>query len=155
MLAGNIKNLDNFRPYLEERLKKALDYIAATDFSKVADGEYEIEGRVIFARVNTYFTEPKSVRRPEKHNKYIDVQFVARGSETVWFTALDAKCTEIENNSETGDVIFYVDPGERGKVGLKAGDFAVFFPWELHRPNCIAEEAPVEVKKVVVKVLAY
>lgn len=155
MLAGNIKRLENFKPYLAESLREALDYIAATDFSKVADGEYEIRGREIFARVNTYFTEPKGQRRPEKHDKYIDVQYVARGSEIVWFTALDEKCVEVENNAEAGDVIFYADPGEKGAVKLEEGDFAVFFPWELHRPNCIAGDAPAKVRKVVVKVLAY
>ena len=38
------------------------------------NGEVEIEGRTIYAGINTYTTEPKADRRPEKHNKYIDVQ---------------------------------------------------------------------------------
>ena len=100
------------------------------------NGEYEIDGRNVFARVNTYDTEPKAERRPEKHNDYIDVQFVARGEEAIWYTPLTDACVETENKAEKEDVIFYADPQEKNCAVLNSGDFAIFFPWELHRPNC-------------------
>lgn len=59
MLQGNKKDIEKLLPYVSERLQKALAYVAATDFSKVENGEYEIDGRNVFARVNTYDTEPK------------------------------------------------------------------------------------------------
>lgn len=65
MLQGNKKDIEKLLPYVSERLQKALAYVAATDFSKVENGEYEIDGRNVFARVNTYDTEPKAERRPE------------------------------------------------------------------------------------------
>jgi len=37
-------------------------------------------------------------------------------------------------------------------VIVKPGEFAVFFPWEVHRPNCQAGDKPSQVKKVVLKV---
>lgn len=153
MLQGNKQDIEKLLPYVGEGLQKALRYIAATDFSMLANGEYEIDGRKVFARVNTYTTEPKAERRPEKHNKYIDVQFVARGEESIWYTPLRPECVEIENKAEKDDVIFYADPGELNQAQLRAGDLAIFFPWELHRPNCTAE-GPSDVQKVVVKVLA-
>jgi biofilm protein TabA len=154
MLQGNKNDIERLLPYVSERLQKALAYIAATDFSKVANGEYEIDGRNVFARVNTYDTEPKSARRPEKHNDYIDVQFVAAGEETIWYTPLTAACVETENKAAKEDVIFYADPHEANYAVLAAGDFAIFFPWELHRPNCTAGEAAAHVQKIVVKVKA-
>ena len=63
MLQGNKKDIEKLLPYVSERLQKALAYVAATDFSKVENGEYEIDGRNVFARVNTYDTEPKAERR--------------------------------------------------------------------------------------------
>ena len=154
MLQGNKNDIEKTLPYVSERLQKALTYIAATDFSTVANGEYEIDGRNVFARVNTYDTEPKAERRPEKHNDYIDVQFVASGKETIWYTPLTAECVETENKAEKEDVIFYADPQEANCVTLHAGDFAIFFPWELHRPNCNAGENAAHVQKIVVKVKA-
>lgn len=154
MLQGNKNDIAKLLPYVSERLQKALAYIAATDFSKLANGEYEIDGRNVFARVNTYDTEPKAERRPEKHNEYIDVQFVADGKETIWYTPLTAECVETENKAEKEDVIFYAEPQEVNCTTLNAGDFAIFFPWELHRPNCNAGENALHVQKIVVKVKA-
>ena len=112
----------------------------------------------MFARVNTYNTEPKAERRAEKHNQYIDVQYVAQGSETIWFTPLTPACIETENKADENDVIFYADPKEKNCVVLNTGDFAIFFPWELHRPNCAhgccGEGAIQHVQKIVVKVEA-
>lgn len=45
MLQGNKKDIEKLLPYVSERLQKALAYVAATDFSKVENGEYEIDGR--------------------------------------------------------------------------------------------------------------
>ena len=154
MINGNKNNISALAPYLSQRLQKALAYIAATDFSKVENGEYEIDGRNVFARVNTYATEPKEARRPEKHNDYIDVQFVARGSEAIWYAPLCDKPVVIENKAATDDVIFYADAHEANCVNLSAGDFAVFFPWELHRPNCSPADGAGNVQKIVVKVRA-
>lgn len=155
MIFGNKSNVEQYLPYLNKSLKKALLYVAETDFSKVENGEYEIDGRNVFARVNTYATEPKADRRPEKHEQYIDVQYVAAGEEDIWYTPLTDACVETENKAEKEDVIFYADPAEVNCVTLKAGDFAVFFPWELHRPNCQYGEEPSNVQKIVVKVRVF
>ena len=154
MITGNKNDLAKFLPYVSQRLQKGLEYIASTDFSKVEDGEYELDGRNVFARISTYATEPKSDRRPEKHHDYIDIQYVACGSEDIYFTPLTAACVETENKEASDDVIFYADPAEVNKVVLHAGDFAIFFPWELHRPNCQAEGKTAKVQKIVVKVKA-
>lgn len=154
MLQGNKNDIEKLLPYVSERLQKALAYVAATDFGKVENGEYEIDGHNVFARVNTYDTELKADRRPEKHNDYIDVQFVARGEEAIWYTPLTSECVETENKAEKEDVIFYADPQEKNCAVLNSGDFAIFFPWELHRPNCSVEKTASNVQKIVVKVKA-
>ena len=154
MITGNKKDIAKILSYVNPRLQTGLEYIVRTDFSQVANGEYELDGRQVFARINTYTTEPKSARRPEKHHDYIDIQYVARGSEDIYFTPWSADCVETENKEASDDVIFYADPQELNKVTLHAGDFAIFFPWELHRPNCQAEGQAAEVQKIVVKVKA-
>lgn len=154
MIQGNIQDIDKVLPYVSARLAQALQYVATTDFSKLPNSEVEIDGRTIYARINTYNTEPKAERRPEKHNKYIDVQFVAQGTETIWYAPLRPHCQLTEDRFAADDVAFYADPHEANCANLQAGDFAIFFPWELHRPNCSTNEAPSHVQKVVVKVLA-
>lgn len=152
MISGNKKDILNVLPYISADLQQALKYILNTDFSKVANGEYEIDGRNIFARVNTYDTEAKEVKKPESHNEYIDVQYLGYGEETIWYAPKNEDIKIIEDRAEKDDLLFYEDAGEKDCVNLKAGDFAIFFPWELHRPGCMSKTAPCAVQKVVVKV---
>ncbi|MBR4847425.1 MAG: YhcH/YjgK/YiaL family protein, partial [Phascolarctobacterium sp.] len=121
MILGNKSDIAKVLPYVGEGLQKALAYIAATDFAHIENGEYEIDGRNVFARVNTYETEPKAERRSEKHNDYIDVQFVARGEEEIWFAPLEEKYVVTEDLSEENDVLFYANPGEVNSVKLSEG----------------------------------
>ena len=152
MIQGNIQDIEKILPYVSERLQKALKYLAATDFSKLPNGKIVIEEGTLTAGINTYDTEPKTNRRAEKHNKFIDVQFVAQGEETIWYAPYRAN-TVTEDRMAKDDVAFYEDPAELNCANLKAGDFCILFPWELHRPNCDIHKTTF-VQKVVVKVLA-
>lgn len=78
-------------PYVSEDLQKALKYLAATDFTKVPNGRYELDGDRMYANVDTYTTGDSSKKKPEAHNKYIDVQFLGKGTEK--FILLRARMT--------------------------------------------------------------
>ncbi len=153
MFIGHKKNAGQLKDYLHDRLATALSYIVTTDFSEVEDGEYELDGRNVFARVSTYMTETQTARRAEKHDKYIDVQFVAQGMESIGYGDLTEAAVVTEDESAKNDVRFYAGIENEAYVEMREGNFAIFFPWELHRPNCVLEKI-CWVKKVVVKVLA-
>lgn len=154
MIQGNVKDIAKLLPYLTPELQEAVKYIAETDFSNMENGKYELKGKELFAMVNTYATEPKEERRAERHNKYIDVQYVAQGLETIWYIPLEDEMTMTEDRLEKDDVCFYDDPAEASSVTLLEGDFCILFPWELHRPNCATGGVACNVQKVVVKVQA-
>jgi len=153
MIQGTKKDIAKIRPYISEDLQKALDYIAGTDFSRLANGEYKIDGDRIFARVNTYRTAPRDEKRAEAHEAYIDVQYLARGEEAIWYCPRGVGEEVTVPYSPEKDIAFFSDPGEKDAVHMKEGTFAVFFPWELHRPGCTDEKAS-DVQKIVVKVRA-
>ena len=121
-------------------------------FPNCPTGNMKLRDAEFFARVNTYATEAKECKRPESHNKYIDVQFLGRGSEAIWYVSKNDSQVITEDRT-ADDLLFYADAGEKNCVHLQAGDFAVFFPWELHRPGCSSSRQE-EVQKIVVKVLA-
>ena len=154
MLTGNRKDIAKLLPYVSARLGKALQYIAETDFKKVEDGEYALDGDKIFARVSRYTTEPKDCKKPERHNVYIDVQYLGEGTEKIYFTAKSDAHKVTEDYAKDRDLLFYADAGEKDSVTLGDDVFAVFFPWELHRPGCHAVHGGCTVQKIVVKVLA-
>lgn len=154
MITGRKQEIAAFLPYLSPRLGQALRYIAETDFSKVENGEYPIDGDRVFVRVSRYITEPKDHKKPESHLKYIDVQYLAEGTEKIYYTAKTGAHTVTEDQGAEKDLLFYAETGEKDSVTLGDGVFAIFFPWELHRPGCHALHGGSPVQKIVVKVLA-
>ena len=139
-------------PYVSEDLQKALQYIAATDFSKVPNGRYELDGDAMYANVDTYTTGDRSQKKPEAHNKYIDVQYLGKGTEKIYYAPRTADVKVVEDYAAERDLLFFENIEEKDAVVLSAGSFAVLFPWELHRPGCNAADEPSDVQKIVVKI---
>ncbi len=145
-----IDKLQNSTLYenLGDRIKKAFNYLKGTDFSKTANGKYEIQGNDIFAIVNEYNTKDATEGKLESHRNYLDVQYVAKGVEQIGYVPFNNQKPDIDYNKEN-DISFY--SGEKSFTKLEEGMFAIFFPTDIHMPG-IKLDTPVKVKKVVVKV---
>lgn len=152
MIFGHKNDIKKLLPYVSEDLCKALEYLAAADFSKVADGRYVLDGEKMYANVENYTTADRSTKKTEAHNKYIDVQYLGKGTEKIYFAQRTADVKVVEDYAEERDLLFFENIEEKDYVVLSAGDFAVLFPWELHRPGCNAENEPSAVQKIVVKI---
>jgi biofilm protein TabA len=153
MITGTQKEIGRLLPFVTGRLKEALLKVEALDLAALPVGKTPLDGDNIFASVNKYATEPAADRRPEKHFQYIDIQLVASGHETIGYADEENAAEITEDRREAGDVVFFGKLSKENHVRLETGDFAIFFPWEVHRPNCQCDgEGAVEVKKVVVKV---
>lgn len=151
MIAGKISNLAADRKWLPVALVKGLDYIQNTDFSKIEVGKYEVDGTKIYALVQEYETSPKEQKKAETHVKYLDIQYIAAGVEALGFAPLGPEQEIKENLAELKDGIFYSNVKNESEIILKQGEYAIFFPEDVHRPGClVGTSAPV--KKVVLKV---
>lgn len=133
-------------------LQKALDCLRTTDFEKMPCGEYEIEGRDLFAQVIETETGPAGTRRPEIHRRHVDVQFLLSGAEQIGFALDTGKSEPVENRLSRDDIAFYGEIQGENFVTLTPGCFAVFFPNDIHRPACSASEKPEKIKKVILKI---
>ena len=151
MIFTDLSKINDLLPYVSLRIGKALAYLRDTNFESLPNGEYEVEGRAIFARVNTYETEARE-KKPESHIKYIDVQFLVAGKESIGFCPLTEEHKLVEDYADEQDLLFYEKAHNENYVNMKAGDIAIFFPWEIHRPGCNLDGEKAQVKKVVVKV---
>lgn len=145
-----IDKLSNTHLYssLGERITKALAYLKQTDFSKLELGNYEIDGDNIFALVNEYNTKAESDGKLEAHKEYIDVQFVAKGSELMGYAPFENQKVINEYN-EQNDIAFF--DGEKSLIKVDEGMFAIFFPTDLHMPGIKVNNSEY-VKKIVIKV---
>jgi YhcH/YjgK/YiaL family protein len=145
-----IDKLSNSALYsgLREGIERAFNYLQNTNFNVLSPGKYEIDGDNVFAIVAEYQTKDESEGKPESHKKYIDVQYVAKGSELMGYVPLENQKV-IEGYNEQNDITFF--SGEIFFSKLDEGMFAIFFPTDIHLPGIKVNEITY-VKKVVIKV---
>lgn len=149
MIIDRLGNAGLYRG-LGEHVRKALDYLASQDFAGLESGRYDIDGDNVYALVQRYVTKPREKGVWEAHRRYIDVQYVASGIETLGYTHVGG-LKETQEYSPEKDCVLLAGAGDF--VTARAGTFVVFFPEDAHMP-CLASEGAVPVLKVVVKVLA-
>ena len=128
------------------RLEAAFRYLRETDLAKIEAGRYEIQGADIFALVQNYDTKAREKGRWEAHRKYIDIQYVYRGTELIGYANIDA--LKAGTYDEAKD--FWEFKGDGDFLKAQAGTFLVLFPQDGHMPG-IAVSGPEPVKKIVVK----
>ncbi|MDT3696208.1 MAG: YhcH/YjgK/YiaL family protein [Ignavibacterium sp.] len=147
MIIDKLSN-SNLYSSLSERINKAFAYLEQTDFSKTQSGKYEIDGDNIFALISEYKTKDETEGKLEAHIKYIDVQFVVKGTELIGYAPFQNQKVINEYN-EQNDIAFF--EGEKSFLKVEEGMFAIFFPNDVHMPGIKFREKSF-VKKVVVKV---
>lgn len=116
----------------------------------LGDGRHPIDGSRVFALVSSYDTGPATERRFESHRAYLDVQFVASGAERILYAPIGS--LEVATPyAASDDIMFYAEPKASSSLLLRAGDVAIFFPDDGHKPGCMAGGRDA-IRKVVVKV---
>jgi biofilm protein TabA len=149
MIVGHMDNIarEMYSPVLLQGLK----YLQQTDFNAWEGGRHEIDGDKMYAIWQEYRPDLKDNRPAETHGKYIDIQYVVAGAEIIGYSNLGAAAEIRENCLAEKDAVFYKNmPGETD-ILLAAGMYAIFFPWDMHRPGCVSEPG-IMVRKVVVKI---
>jgi biofilm protein TabA len=141
---------------LGPRFVKAFQFLQTADLLTLPLGKHEIEGEKVFALVQEYTPKPRAVGKFEAHERYWDVQYVARGAERMGWCPRSL-LTVTEPHDAKKDIAFFgSDPADGlGEFLLLAsGYFTVFGPQDAHMPAVEVERsAKAElVRKVVVKV---
>jgi biofilm protein TabA len=127
---------------------KAFEYIGQTDLVNAPDGKLDIaEGlKAIFSNKPGVAAET-SVAKFECHNKHIDIQLCIKGVETIGWKPGEKCVTPNGDYNPEKDVQLYNEQPDM-YFQLTDGQFAIFFPEDVHAPM-IGEG---EIKKLVIKV---
>ena len=151
MIYGRLEDLDSERNLYPEALRRALDFLASTDFAGREPGRIDIDGERLFAILAEDRTQPADEGQWEVHRKYVDVQCLLDGKEVIGF-AREREGLEIEADAlEEEDCLYYLNVGAVANLYLEPGHYAVFFPRDIHRPLCAADR-PAPVRKIIVKI---
>ena len=152
MIIGSIDTLGQESLEYPVAIQKALDYLKTTDVTKLDDGKYKIPGTDYEANVQRYMTKDESECRPESHEKYVDIQYIAVGEEAFGWCPLSPNLTVSEAYNAEKDVGFFARLVPDTNIVLSPGCFAIVFPEDVHRPKGAANGEKMPVVKVVVKI---
>ena len=147
MIVGNIKDRRIYET-AHPLFSQAFDFIKSYLEEKKPVGKYEILGDALFAMVQEY--DSKEEAKMEVHDKYIDLQFIVSGEEKMLWAPREelAIITPFPENKDTE----IVEVGDRpSTLVLHAGEFAIFYPTDAHKPG-LAVDTPKPVEKIVVKI---
>ncbi len=107
--------------------------------------------RSLTASLSSYETDDPGSKLFEAHRRFIDIQVVLSGSETLYWAPLSSLQVRGEY-SEEKDISFHDGPVGVA-VPLVPGWFTVLFPEDAHKPGCTQIGAgPAQVRKLVIKV---
>ncbi|MBI4349884.1 MAG: YhcH/YjgK/YiaL family protein [Elusimicrobia bacterium] len=150
MLTTDLKNAESLVPG-GKVFKPALEFLRRPDIRDLPDGKYGLDGERVFALVQRYETIAAAEPRFEAHRKFIDVQFLASGTEIIGWAPLSGLAVTEVYDEEKEACFGGVPPGAWTPLRLETGQLAVLYPEDAHAPR-LADGAPAPVIKVVVKI---
>jgi YhcH/YjgK/YiaL family protein len=149
MIHDHISNAVNYA-FPNPLLGRGLSFLRSPEAAKLPVGRFEIDGDRLFALVQEYPTKLEKDCFWEAHRKFIDIQFVASGTEEIGYAPLST-LKIIEPYDATKEMMKLA--GNGSVLRFTAGMFAIFFPHDAHKP-CVAASGVVSpVRKIVLKVL--
>ncbi len=147
MIFDQIKNLSSYRDLLPG-IAAVEVFLRDTDLTSLTAGKIQLGGGVV-CNVNRY--EPKPESKWEAHRNYIDLQYVVSGAETMVYASLDDASDAGDYNAEK-DLQFFGGAARAVSMDFGDGDFALFFPQDVHMPGLKNSAADGEVLKLVFKI---
>lgn len=128
----------NGNPYFEKAFHyfaQALDpendiYKRIQDLPMDAFDRVELENGM-FALEQKFYSKPRTECFLESHIKYIDIQLIVTGQELMEYCDISYGQVK-EQYSKEKDLITYLDTPDMSKILLRSGDFAIFYPQDIH-----------------------
>ena len=149
MILDTLHQISTYNALLP-RFEKAFAFLLqVTDQTPV--GRHDIVGDDIFALVQRNFTTAVAERQYESHRKYVDIQYIQRGREVMYWAPLSLLKNVTMPFDLEQDAALYGLIDEGVPVQVSAGQFTVFFFEDGHIPGCAWGELA-EVMKVLIKV---
>ena len=150
MIVTNLNHIEH-QVSMTLDLKNALTFLRRQDVHALPDGKAEIDGDRVYAIIQRYETIRTDSPKFEFHRKYIDVQFIASGEETLGWAPVESMTITEAYNADKDICFGKVASGTWTPVRLHAGQLAVLRPEDAHAPK-LASGLPSQVMKVVVKI---
>ena len=150
MIISNLTS-PNFKVGLPKVIAEVCDYLNTLDLNALENGRHDINDQIYMNVMEPETAEPSS-KKAELHHEYLDVQVLIRGTENIEVGANYPDLSKYESYNEADDYQLCADIDDKFTVTMKPKMFAVFYPYEPHKPCCVVNGKTEKIKKLVVKV---
>lgn len=117
---------------IKERVKAAVEYLNELNVTESDVGKRVEVNSDFFYSIQSYDTRPAEECKLESHRKYIDIQIMVSGEESVDLIDISRLSLKEEYDGDK-DVMFWDVPTRMSKTTLLAGDCIVLYPETAHR----------------------
>ena len=149
MIVDNIKNCEKYIA-INSGFKGGFEFIKKALAENLPLGRYDFENGD-YAFIQEYVTKDEADCVFEGHRKYIDIQYIISGVEVIAVADISKTAPEDEY-SEEKDVQFFENCDRAATTVIDAGEYAIFFPYDIHKPGMSLNGNKAPLKKIVVKV---
>lgn len=132
---------------LKVSFNEVYEFIKSNDLKSLKTGRYFL-GRGIYANVDEYISKNIEDCKFEAHKKYIDIQMLIEGNESIYVSPINNLVCLTEYDSDK-DIMFLNGTSEL-EYEMKQNDCLVLYPEDAHMP-CVNEQN-IYIKKIVFKV---
>ena len=150
MLIGDLTRAD-FKLGLPKVIAETCEYLKGLDLEKLEVGRHDITDQIYMNVMEPELAEAAS-KKAELHHKYLDVQVLIHGVENIEVGATYPDLNKYEAYHEDDDYQLTQEIDNKSTITLVPNMFAVFYPYEPHKPCCNVNGQSTKIKKLVVKV---
>lgn len=117
---------------IKNRVQLAVKYLKGLEVSEADSGKRIVVDDNFYYSIQSYDTKPAEECRLESHRKYVDIQIVVSGEESIDLVDMSRLSLQ-EGYSEEKDMMFWNAPTVMSKTTLHSGDCIVLYPETAHR----------------------
>ena len=150
MITGNLKDIDQihqFSPVIKMAMK---DIIAKMDSALSTCCRHEVMGDDLYWYSDSREGCDCEETTPEFHEQYVDIEVVLKGKETIGYSENNQYEVLADDHILDQDVAFVAGVPDEKFISLNEGDFAIFYPGDVHRPCYSLDDE--RIQKAVIKI---
>ena len=133
MIYDLLENLPDYTPLAPDAVPPIIEFLDRCGKGGMTPGRYELDGDRLFVNVQSYETRPFDRTKLEYHKRYVDLQLLLAGKETLYYAPKGTPC--VTPYDAKGDCGFDEVPKSAVPLTLEPGNFVLLLPEEGHLPG--------------------
>ncbi|MDD6911641.1 N-acetylneuraminate anomerase [Actinobacillus minor] len=150
MLLGDLSRAD-YAKSLPPIFARLCEKLKSLDLVNLPLGWQDLE-EGIRMNVMEFETSPAEDKKAEMHRKFIDIQLLISGTEMIEYGLSEPDLTKFDEYREEDDYQLTEMIEHKNDLVLQPNMFAIFLPYEPHKPGNSVNGKNAQLKKLVVKV---